>query len=228
MAAALKRLIDTSFKFQIFEYIMTEEYVKVVHLPFQIPSQWCRGLKETLLLAVVLEKDISSDLFHPLLREIVGKITLLPDVYKALYKIKQWRDPAVHEMAEMLEVLLKESFNLVQNTLEQSAIGLLLFLGLNKVGKTSILEWLRVQTFTPEIKPTLAASVIELLLEKYRIKAIDVSGQKSLRKTWWTYPKSPDAIVFVVDLTESPERLDETRDEFEKIMVRFTRMFPKL
>jgi small GTP-binding protein len=218
---ALKRLVDTSVRSQIFEYIMTDEHVKIIHFPFQVRSDWGRGQAESLLIAIILEKDIRSELFSPVLRELAEKIMLIPDNFKAFHKVKRLKDPRVIEKGEAIQKLLKEYYARIQGVLEQSAIGNILFLGLNNVGKTTILEWLRSQKYTLDIKPTLAVSVIELLLENYRLKAIDVSGQKRLRKTWWSFTQNPDAIIFVVDLLEPPERMEETRLEFDGIMTHF-------
>ncbi len=218
---ALKRLVDTSVRSQIFEYVMTEEHIKIIHYPFQVRSDWGRGQTESLMIAIILEKDIRSELFSMVIRELAEKIMLIPDVFKAFHKVKRLRDPKVIEKGETIQKILKDFYGKVQEVLEQSAIGNFLFLGLNYVGKTTILEWLKSHRYTPEIKPTLAVSVIELILENYRLKAIDVSGQKRLRKTWWTFTQNPDAIIFVVDLTETPERMEETRVEFDGIMTHF-------
>ncbi len=218
---ALKRLVDTSLKQEIFAYSMTEEHVKIIHYPFQVRSEWARGMTETLMIAIIVEKDLRSDLFQSIIHELAEKVSQIPDCFKAFHKAKGARDPKVSETSKTLQNLLKTYYGKVQAVFEESAIGNLLFLGLNYVGKTTLLEWLKSHRFTPGIKPTLAVSVIELVLERYRLKAIDVSGQKRLRKTWWTFTQNPDAIVFVLDLTETPERLVETKEEFEGIMTHF-------
>ncbi len=87
-------------------------------------------------------------------------------------------------------------------------------LGLSKVGKTTIIERITTKKFV-DTKPTLTAKLLDLILESYRFKALDVSGQKKLRSQWWAYIKSPNAVIFVLDINEKGERLEETREEFK-------------
>ncbi len=218
---AIKRLVDTSLTSEIFAYVITEERAKIIHFPFQIRSEWGRGKTEMLMIAIIIEKDLRAELFAPVIHELADKIQQIPDGFKAFHKPNRLRDPMVNEICDAVQNLLKIYYGKVQDALEQTAIGNFLFLGLNNVGKTTLLEWMKFHRFTPGIKPTLAVSVVELVLERYRLKAIDVSGQKRLRKTWWTFTQNPDAIIFVVDLTETSERLEETRIEFEGIMKHF-------
>ncbi len=221
LETAIKRLVDTSLSSEIFAYSITEEHAKIIHFPFQIRSEWGRGMNESLMIAIIVEKDFRSELFGPVIHELAEQIQQIPDGFKAFHKVKRLRDPKVNEAAETIQNLIKTYYGKVQDVLDQTAIGNLLLLGLNNVGKTTLLEWMKSHRFTPGIKPTLAVSVVELVLERYRLKAIDVSGQKRLRKTWWTFTQNPDAILFVLDLTETPERLEETKLEFEGIMTHF-------
>jgi GTPase SAR1 family protein len=70
------------------------------------------------------------------------------------------------------------------------------------------------------MKPTLALHVIKILFENKIFRTIDVSGQKQLRSQWWSYTKTPDAIIFVIDINDHADRLKEVKSEFSKLEAR--------
>ena len=92
------------------------------------------------------------------------------------------------------------------------------------IKKTSIIKRLKEEVFTPYVKPTLAITLLELILESYKFTVIDVSGQKRLRNQWWEHTKKPNAIIFVLDMNNMMKeraRLEETQEEFQKILKKY-------
>lgn len=205
------------------ETISMEDKQKIINLPFTIHSDWARGYKELLLISVILEKNYKSDLFENTIRTIIDKIQNTPKMYKAFYKEQEnfSLDPEIDIIQSILKDILHEGYQELNQVLKEVSLGNFLVLGLAKVGKTTILENLRTNVFNPNIKPTLAADVLKIFLDTFQFRAIDVSGQLKLRDRWWERVKKPDAIVFVVDGTDPPERLEETKMEFNKILDRF-------
>ncbi len=205
------------------ETISIEDKQKIINLPFTIHSDWARGYKEQLLISVLLDKNYKSEPFEKSISLIIKKIQNTSNIYKAFYKEQEnfSLDPEIDNLTLVLNQILNEGFQNLNQVLKEISLGNFLILGLAKVGKTSILENLKTNLFNPNIKPTLATDVLKIFLENFKFRAIDVSGQKKLRNQWWERVKKPDAIIFVIDGTDPPERLKETKLEFKKILEKF-------
>ena len=205
------------------KFIETISFVdkqKIINFPFTIRSDWARGYKEQLLLSVILDKNYKSEVFEKSIKNIVKTIQSAPNLYKAFYKEQEnfSLDPDIDDVLKILNDLLLNGYQALNQDLKEISLGNFLVLGLAKVGKTSILENLKSNVFNPNIKPTLATDVLKVILETFKFRAIDVSGQKKLRYQWWERVRKPDAIIFVVDGTHSIEELKESKSEFHKIL----------
>jgi len=205
------------------ETISKEQNTKIIHLPFTIDSEWARGNKEQLLFSLMLSKNYKSEIFEQEINKVVEKLQNTPNIYKAFYKEHETfsLDPDLEDRLAVLKEILEEAYQELNQILKEISLGYYLVLGLAKAGKSSILETLRTDIFKPDIKPTLASDVIQVILEKYSFRAIDVSGQQKLRYQWWERVKKPDAIIFVIDGTHNQEKLEETKVEFNKILDRY-------
>ncbi len=218
---AVKKLMDASAKGELYEYALLAEHVKIIHHPFEIPSPWARGQVESLMIAVIVEENLKADLFKDVLLSFAKNIIANPDSFMAFYPRKIEEDPKVQKMNSDVKTLLANTLAEAKQAVENANVGNILILGLNKAGKTTLLERVRTKAFNPGTKPTLATNVLEVVLGNYKMNTIDVSGQKTLRSKWWAYTKKPDAVVYIVDLADTPERLQETRKEFEGVMAHF-------
>lgn len=225
----LRKRIEEFMNFEVedmfIEGIIAEEEAKIININFSIPSEWARGGKQDLMLSVIVDKNYRSDIFHNLLKETSEKIKNIPNIYKLFNKGKKGElEP--NEKAQLekrLKSVLGEGLNKVKEIERKPNMGVFLVLGLYKVGKTSIINTIKDNVFNPKIRPTLTINILEVVLDKYMFKTIDVSGQKRLRDQWWSYTHHPDAIIFVVDGTAKAPLLEETKVEFEKILSRFDR-----
>ncbi len=212
----VKGFIDLNLGSNFFEVKIYDLKLKTINLYITIKSNLARGQQEMALLSVVSDKNYPTDLFQEPLKNLADQITSIPNMYKAFYiddKVSS-QDPEVAEKNKQLNDLLAESYELVKNKVETSTLGSLLVLGLSKVGKTTIIERITTKKFV-NTKPTLTAKLLDLIMESYKFKALDVSGQKKLRTQWWSYIKNPTAVIFVIDINETGDRLEETRVEFK-------------
>jgi len=87
----------------------------------------------------------------------------------------------------------------------------ILFLGLNKAGKTSILKL--VTNDDPVTSTTQGVNVKVLQKEGLMMTIIDVAGQKDMRAYWRNYFDGTDVLVFVVDASDT-KRLEEATAAF--------------
>eukprot|EP01084_Bolivina_argentea_P035576 65976_1 len=94
----------------------------------------------------------------------------------------------------------------------------ILILGLDNAGKTSILYKLSneadddIQTI-----PTIGFNVETLQYKNIKFQVWDLGGQSSIRPYWRCYYPNTDAIVFVVDSTDT-DRLGVARQELQAML----------
>ena len=224
IAAFMNLDLDKSF----FELTLFEENLKTINYNFEISSNWARGDVEMAQLTILTEKNYKSDIFFDLFKETQQIIASKNQIFKGFYKnIPEHKDdPDVNKKYDELKGILDNMYEKLNELIESSIVGNILLLGINKVGKSSLIERLRKRVFNPNMKPTLALTMIEQIIDSYHFKIIDVSGQKRLRDQWWSYTKKPDAIIFVVgvdDIIDKGVRLTETEQEFKKLLDRYSK-----
>ncbi|MBW0471613.1 hypothetical protein O181_011328 [Austropuccinia psidii MF-1] len=94
----------------------------------------------------------------------------------------------------------------------------ILMLGLDNAGKTTIVRKLSGDTDLSKVMPTLGFNINTLIHQSYTLNIWDVGGQKTLRAYWRNYFEATDAIIWVVDSTDS-DRLADTAEELNKLLL---------
>jgi GTP-binding protein SAR1 len=92
----------------------------------------------------------------------------------------------------------------------------IIFLGLDDAGKTTLLSVLkdgRVEQFDP----TIHAHAEELEIGKLKLCTVDLGGHETVRKVWRDYFPKIDAIVYLIDASNSA-RFGEGKEEFDNVM----------
>ncbi|GAK61993.1 GTP-binding protein [Moesziomyces antarcticus] len=94
-----------------------------------------------------------------------------------------------------------------------------LFLGLDNAGKTTILKKLqnKPQDEIEAISPTLGFSIQTFQYGTYHLNVWDIGGQKSLRPYWKNYFEKTDAIIWVVDSSDTA-RLTDCKLELDNLL----------
>ncbi|KAJ1030045.1 hypothetical protein NDA16_000958 [Ustilago loliicola] len=94
-----------------------------------------------------------------------------------------------------------------------------LFLGLDNAGKTTILKKLQnqPQSEIEAISPTLGFAIQTFQYKGYHLNVWDIGGQKSLRPYWKNYFEKTDAIIWVVDSSDTA-RLTDCKEELDKLL----------
>lgn len=95
----------------------------------------------------------------------------------------------------------------------------MIILGLDRAGKTSFVEWLKLGEFTNP-RRTLGLNIEEVKVENLYLKIMDLGGQGPWRHSLW--PKlikdaEVDVILYVLDATDEA-RLMITSEEFFKLL----------
>lgn len=86
-----------------------------------------------------------------------------------------------------------------------------LILGLDNAGKTTILFRMKTGTVV-QTQPTLGMNIETLHVNNLRLQAWDLGGQQTLRNYWRLYFAGADAVIFVIDSTDT-RRLQVVRQE---------------
>jgi ADP-ribosylation factor related protein 1 len=90
--------------------------------------------------------------------------------------------------------------------------------GLNKVGKTTLVEYLREKKFIPQ-SPTIGVSISQIIFANLTMEFTDVGGQKQFRQMWEEHLKQPHVLVYVIDASDRDEaRVQDGRYELHKLL----------
>ncbi len=93
------------------------------------------------------------------------------------------------------------------------------FVGIDNAGKTTIIDIFSKQKLSQTI-PTVGVNLEQIGFSEidFEVNILDMGGQKHFRLLWVDYLNTVDAIIYVIDSGDH-ERLDETLNEFRKMLV---------
>jgi len=92
----------------------------------------------------------------------------------------------------------------------------ILMLGLDNAGKTTILQKLKFNIYTPTL-PTIGFNVEQVDYKNIHMLIWDIGGQTAIRRLWRHHFEQTDAIVFVVDSCDD-ERMIDAKEELGMLM----------
>jgi ADP-ribosylation factor protein 1 len=92
-----------------------------------------------------------------------------------------------------------------------------LMLGIDNAGKTSCLNKLKFGEVSNTI-PTIGFNVETLEHKGMSITVWDVGGQHKIRTLWRHYFQNNQGLVFVIDSTETPDRMEEAKEALFDIL----------
>ncbi|KAL7538154.1 hypothetical protein ACHAWF_006015 [Thalassiosira exigua] len=92
----------------------------------------------------------------------------------------------------------------------------ILVLGLDNSGKTTILKQLGNESID-EVMPTQGFNVKSLVQNSFKLNVWDIGGQKTIRPYWRNYFDRTDALIYVIDSSDS-QRMEETGRELDQLL----------
>lgn len=88
------------------------------------------------------------------------------------------------------------------------------FLGLNSVGKSSLLSLLQGRKVSKEVDPTVGLEIEDSILNGMKTSIWDFGGQERFRFMWQDFLRGAGLAVLVCDSTE--ENIEKTREIYKK------------
>ncbi|MHA1716257.1 MAG: ADP-ribosylation factor-like protein [Promethearchaeota archaeon] len=186
---------------------------------FEISSKHARGGAELILLSLA-EKNGSLDptMAHDYLERFARELMSIKDLYKAFYLKENRQDGAINETTKFSE--LKELFFSFFESIPRE-ISLykprkkarVFIFGLDKAGKTSIINALKNMVHDDNLPPTLSVDISQILLGDISFIIYDAPGQAKFRHLWTTTTplNQQDGLVFVMDVADK-NRYKECRE----------------
>jgi len=159
-------------------------------------SNYWKGVAETTRKAKKLVFEEPNNLYHSLLE--------MKQEVSELVQGSGFQNPDGNDMIPLTQQIIKG--------------GKISVLGLDRAGKTSILQRLKTGRWIPNTTPTIGMNSETIIIGKVRFVAWDLGGQMQFRRTLWPmYTKNSVGIIFVVDLND-PRRNPEVRSNLKKVL----------
>jgi len=195
--------------------VQNEKFV-CANYAFKIKSDWARGSIELLMLSLIPDDDVKPEVYHENLKEFALAVKKESKIFKAFYDPKVKNDADIPRCAKKVKDLLTSCYEQCMRNPEAQKPGNISILGIESVGKTSIINRINGNGIT-NIKPTLGMQIIKSVIDNFSFRVFDVGGQERIRKEWFNSP-IPDAIIFVMDSSASVEQSQEAQGEFARVM----------
>jgi ADP-ribosylation factor-like protein 3 len=219
----IRSLLDMEITDTYFEFIKKDQ--AFANRIFDIESPLARGGYERLMISVMIDKPKKMINCADTLENIHESIKQVENIYKGFH-IGKIKDPEAEVKFQELKVILEKGLADFENMKNELHYGNMLFLGLDQVGKTTLIKKITSGEFDAGTRPTLGTQVIKMMFDSMNFKVYDVGGQKAIRGMWYSAVKNPDAIIFLYDLTSNEDRYHETKVEFEKAVFKFYKENP--
>lgn len=201
-------------------FVFEDKNINSANFTFEIKSDWARGDSERLMFTCLIAKSI-HDLksFKRLFKKYVDEIKKSKSIYKGLYLNDSTKnDSEISVKQRELLDICKRCFEECENQEKKLKALNIYILGLNHVGKTSIIRHLNQEQFDPTIKPTVGKEIIRVIFDNTTMDILDIGEDKSIKEIWKEDPNPPEAIVFVVDYSAGEEHYRKSKNEFERII----------
>merc|ERR1711862_1006754 len=92
----------------------------------------------------------------------------------------------------------------------------LLMLGLDNAGKTTVLKKMASEDIS-QIQPTQGFNVKSVIHDGFSLNVWDIGGQKTIRQYWNHYFAASDALIYVIDSSDT-RRLEESSQELKELL----------
>nr|MDO8087879.1 ADP-ribosylation factor-like protein [Candidatus Sigynarchaeum springense] len=176
--AALIRLFDVSEGEGFFEHqskVRGEPFTCANYL-FFMDSQWARGNKEMAMLSLTVDDGLKPSIFESTLSKFAAALKGIKDGYKGFYVKSDKKDPGIEKANKLIKLLITDCYEACRRKPEAQKPGKMLILGLQAVGKSSIINVVTGKKFNPGIKPTLGMQIIKSAVDAFKFNIYDLGG----------------------------------------------------
>jgi len=222
-ANVLGKLLDISEGEGFFEHDtkVGKEHLSCANYSFEIDSPWARGNKDAAMFSLIVDADQKPEIFEATLEKFATEFKNAEDIYKGFYTRTDKTDKDIPQQNQKIQDLVNDCYEECRRLPEAQKPGKIMILGLQAVGKTSIINQLTANKFDPKIKPTLGMQIIKSVIDNFKFNVYDLGGQEKIRKDWYNKNIIPDAIIFVIDVSAGEKLQDEAKEEFNRMISNF-------
>jgi GTPase SAR1 family protein len=213
--------MDISNEEGFFEFNLADKRYCSLNYRFTLSSNWGRGHTEYLMITVVTSTLQQTTPFQVPIEQFVKAMKANSVLYKGLYDPKSNNDPEIANSLEKIHELFLKCNEDCKKSLKECVLGHIAFIGLYRVGKTSLLELITKGVFDSNIRPTLGVQIVKFMVENFGLMAYDIGGQTNLKLVWDQIKVKPKAIIYVLDANAKPEQNAETRQHFDEVITHF-------
>ncbi len=137
---------------------------------------------------------------------------------KNLLQSLEERKQQVIELMNKSGIANQEKSEIIPITQQIIKGGKISVLGLDRAGKTSILQRMRTGRWIPNTTPTIGMNSETIIIGNVRFTAWDLGGQLQFRRSLWDmYTKNSVGLLFVVDVS-NPRRYPEVRINLKRML----------
>ncbi len=218
--AEQKELAKEFWKEDIAELYHFQASANNFHYVFTIDSEWNTLGSEWLILSGSVEGKENTAKFETPIEEFIQNIKTEPEIFKGVYFAARPSEFAVISNNGKIRIFFLELTRELEYISEKESgfLAQILFLGVEGVGKSTIIYRLIHGEFSYDIAPTLTPRVLKFLYRDMNIQAVDLSGDNKMRELWHNSCWRPNAFVYVVPGSPEFAAHAESIKEFQKLM----------
>ncbi|MHA1730625.1 MAG: ADP-ribosylation factor-like protein [Promethearchaeota archaeon] len=215
----ITKLIDFQEREGFFVHAISQ--VGTANYFFEIKSPVARGQVEILMISFVFDKGVKNpERFRGLLEKFANWLKKRKHAYQAFHE-QQFANKKHGQEFGALVKKVRALYDRGIELVDSAHNGQLLILGLDGVGKTSILKKLREPPprYSDDQAPTLGVNLVRVAMDELKLMVYDIGGQRKFRDQWTTTVARPDALIYVVSLVETDKsRVEEANREFCRVV----------
>lgn len=211
-------LMDIIQEHGFFEYGVEDQDHYLANYIFQIPSEWARGKVERIMITIVLDPMQKPKAFKKVLEKFVDDVKKSKDIYKGFYVKDRGNDIDVVSNHKLIENFFNELIENCERVLKQTIFGEIFLFGAVGVGKSKMIEKLKLDNLDFEIQPTIGFYLTHIIYQNLNLIDYDLDPNGKTRYAKLRSLQPPIGLVYMTTTHRLTHNSMETLAEFQDII----------